>query len=156
MESVLALEVGAAARRIFSRAIWGERRDGKWDGSPTAARSNRGVYGGELGAPLERDGAVKGSHLHQAQGTPELPSSPCTGAGLAAGPGTGSLQGLAPLLLHPGATQDQKTRSCHWCHGPGSAPGKIPPTARAGYPQLPPKDSPQNPPSPVHQTPQPC
>jgi len=33
MESVLALEVGAAARRIFSRAIWGERRDGKAEGN---------------------------------------------------------------------------------------------------------------------------
>lgn len=28
MESVLALEVGAAARRIFSRAIWEEGRHG--------------------------------------------------------------------------------------------------------------------------------
>lgn len=32
MESVLALEVGAAARRIFSRAIWRKGRDGKLDG----------------------------------------------------------------------------------------------------------------------------
>lgn len=29
MESVLALEVGAAARRIFRRAIWEEGRDGR-------------------------------------------------------------------------------------------------------------------------------
>lgn len=40
---------------------------------------------------------------------PVLPSSPCTAAGLAGGPGTGSLQGLAPLLLPPGARRDHKT-----------------------------------------------
>lgn len=115
MESVLALEVGAAARRIFSRAIWGEGRGGKGDGRrgtghrppspPQEGVTGMYMWGGKKawGASLERAPST------EPRGPPVLPSSPCTVAGSVGGPGTGSPQGLAPLLLPPGARRDQKT-----------------------------------------------
>lgn len=79
-----------------------------------------------------------------------LPSSPCTGAGWAAGLGTGSQQGLAPLPLPPGARRDQKTSSQELPPAPCSM------NQRAGYPQLLPQPPlPQKNPSPAKQTPQP-
>lgn len=160
MESVLALEVGAAARRIFSRAIWGEGIDGKGDGSggtghrpPSPPQEGvTGIYmwGGKKtwGASLGRDGAVEGGPPPLSPGDPQC--SPAHHV-LRQAWQEALVQDLRRDLLHfffplmPGETRKPQTRSCHQHRGPGSAPGS--PTPRAGYPRLLPEASPHIPPS---------
>lgn len=93
IESVLALEVGAAASRIFSSAIWEDRsaqvQASARRGGPSAGAQGQGTQEGleaQAGWSLRRD-------------------SPCTGAGWGAGLGRVFLQGLAPLPLLPVTTR---------------------------------------------------
>lgn len=59
MESVLALEVGAAARRIFRRAIWEEGTDGRGMGAagdwPHTLSPKQGQGVNTWDVSLERD-----------------------------------------------------------------------------------------------------
>lgn len=94
IESVLALEVGAAASRIFSSAIWEDR-----SAQAQASARRGGPFAGAQG-----QGTQEGLEHWQA-GWSLRRDSPCTGAGWGAGLGRVFLQGLAPLPLLPLTTR---------------------------------------------------
>lgn len=101
MESVLALEVGAAASRIFSSAIWGRRNtsvrsESLWTGKILRKQEERQRETGQCKAWSGYLGTCK------AQGDPtDTGHSPCTGADWEASLDRGFLLALARLPLLP-------------------------------------------------------